>query len=646
MDSVTGCKPIRVGVLLDDLKISNWQVQVLRSVLECRHASLVVIVLNGSTSSAPADAVGIKGRLANYLKFLCQIPFNQDHLFEQYAHEDRQYFGNAPDAFELIDVSELVADIPTLSVFPSQKRYVDRIDQKDVDCLMAHSPDVLLRFGFRILKGPILEAPEYGVWSYHHGDTQYRGGPACFWEMVDDRPVTGAILQVLNDKLDAGLVLYRSFSSTKNHSLFENRNQLYWKTASFVQRVLNDVAHRGWDLVKEEAESRRREASIGEIRRTPSGKEVYEYLKLRKKRICQFPKQYVEQWSILLGQHSLAGQSDFMGGEMLSPSLMRQEIAASPPQGDAVPLDSGKHMVRPESLTAIPNPDGHFWADPFLFERNGKTWLFFEDYDYAERRGAIGCVEVHAGRTLGPSFTALERPYHLSGPFILQWKNDLFMIPETAAKLCVEAYRCVSFPDKWEYHGTLLEEISAVDPKIHVDDGRLWLFVNVAERGASTWDELCLFYADDLMGPWVPHVGNPVVSDARYARPAGALFMIGDCLIRPSQDCSGSYGRALNFFEVTQLNRDKYQERLVDRLEPEVLAVDGVHSYAAAVDHVAVDRKQIVPSDSPWAYKRMMTYPFPPLLWRTKHLFHPLSKVEKIVVRIAKVFRSILRSLS
>src|SRR5208282_2032678 len=30
----------------------------------------------------------------------------------------------------------------------------------------------------------------------------------------------------------------------------------------------------------------------------------------------------------------------------------------------------------------LPIPPGHFHADPFLFRRNGKTYLFFEDFDF------------------------------------------------------------------------------------------------------------------------------------------------------------------------------------------------------------------------------------------------------------------------
>ena len=49
---------------------------------------------------------------------------------------------------------------------------------------------------------------------FHRGSKRAnRGGPPGFWEVMDGEPVTGAVLQVLSEDLDAGLVLARSFSS-------------------------------------------------------------------------------------------------------------------------------------------------------------------------------------------------------------------------------------------------------------------------------------------------------------------------------------------------------------------------------------------------------------------------------------------------
>ena len=68
-------------------------------------------------------------------------------------------------------------------------------------------PDVLVRFGFGIVKGPMLDLPTHGVWGFHHGDEEkFRGGPPGFWEIMHDDPVTGAVLQRLTEKLDAGRI--------------------------------------------------------------------------------------------------------------------------------------------------------------------------------------------------------------------------------------------------------------------------------------------------------------------------------------------------------------------------------------------------------------------------------------------------------
>jgi len=65
--------------------------------------------------------------------------------------------------------------------------------------------DVAVRFGFGILKGRILDAPEYGVLSYHLGDIrQYRGRPGGFWEFLAGEDEMGVTVQQLSETLDGG----------------------------------------------------------------------------------------------------------------------------------------------------------------------------------------------------------------------------------------------------------------------------------------------------------------------------------------------------------------------------------------------------------------------------------------------------------
>src|SRR6202035_2591395 len=105
-------------------------------------------------------------------------------------------------------------------------------------------------------------------------------------------------------------------------------------------------------------------------------------------------------------------------------------------------------------------------------------------------------------------------------------------------------YRAVAFPHEWEREAVLLEDIDAADATLLLHDGRLWLFAAVAAANASSLDELHIFGAETIRGPWHPHPCNPVVSDVRCARPAGPIQCWEERLVRPGQDGSRPLGWA------------------------------------------------------------------------------------------------------
>ncbi len=90
-------------------------------------------------------------------------------------------------------------------------KYSQYFTESDLKKIKSYNLDMILRFGFNIIRGEILQLPTYGVWSFHHGDyLKYRGGPPAFWEIYNEDRWSGAILQRLTDKLDDGIVLYKS----------------------------------------------------------------------------------------------------------------------------------------------------------------------------------------------------------------------------------------------------------------------------------------------------------------------------------------------------------------------------------------------------------------------------------------------------
>jgi hypothetical protein len=236
-----------------------------------------------------------------------------------------------------------------------------------------------------------------------------------------------------------------------------------------------------------------------------------------------------------------------------------------------------------------------FAADPCLFVRDGVTYLFFEDSAFKPQHGRIAWSRVNDDGTLTPPQIALDRPYHLSYPFVFEHDGDVFMIPESAANRTVDLYRAARFPHEWVFDQTLLHDIDAVDATIHYD-GRWWMFVNIGEYGSSTVDELFLFSADTLRGPWISHPMNPVNCDAASARPAGRLFREGDDLVRPAQNCSVIYGGAITLNTVELLSETDYREANRGTIGPERLpGVEGVHTLSRT------DRFEVI--DGKWSRK-------------------------------------------
>ena len=193
----------------------------------------------------------------------------------------------------------------------------------------------------------------------------------------------------------------------------------------------------------------------------------------------------------------------------------------------------GGDLTNGPNMTPIVPPQDRYWADPFPIRRQDRDWVFFEEVAYG-RPGTLA-VGVLRGDLFEYVGTVLEGPHHLSWPFLFEWEENLFLLPESRAAGRIEAFRCVDFPLRWEPYAVLLER-PAVDPVLVEHEGRWWLFCTVASPGVDAWDTLYLFYADHPFGPFRPHPGNPVVSDVRNARAAGRIERTAAGLIRPAQD--------------------------------------------------------------------------------------------------------------
>ncbi|MCJ7434931.1 MAG: hypothetical protein MUO77_15725, partial [Anaerolineales bacterium] len=214
-------------------------------------------------------------------------------------------------------------------------------------------------------------------------------------------------------------------------------------------------------------------------------------------------------------------------------------------------------------------PLDRFWADPFVWMHKNRHYIFIEEVLYSTHRGRIVCLTLDKEMNIQSNQIVLERPYHISYPFLFEYEGQLYMIPETKENNGIELYCCTKFPDQWEFVKTLIDNIHARDATLLEASGKWWLFTNIQETGSLSWDNVHLYYADHpLSDQWTPHPCNPIIKDIRSARPAGRIFSDNNKLIRPSQDCSVRYGYAISFNQIITLTETDYAETCEQTFKP------------------------------------------------------------------------------
>ena len=395
--------------------------------------------------------------------------------------------------------------------------------------------DVLVNFGPPSLNEQFARAAKHGVWFYSFGN------PAGFDEVLHQLPVTLSSLKSLHDGNEA--TVYQSVAPTLSRfSVRLNTNTCYWKSAAFLTRALRDL-HQS----QTRDQSRNQDRSS---RAATNAATAQMFLKLSGRAAARAVEKFssFEQWMLAYR----IGDGDF------------------------------KYLIPPAD---------RFWADPFPLKVDGKHYIFFEDYVNSAGRAHISVVEVDRNGIVSGPTDVLKLDCHLSYPFVFEWRGDYYMIPETGARNIVELYRATSFPFEWQPVKVLLEANCPLDATVIEVDGRWWMFVNIEEDGvAVNWDELHLYHADSLFGPWQPHARNPIVSDVRSARPAGRLFWKNNALYRPSQDSSLRYGYATTINQVTKLGACEYNETEVLKILPDWdKDIIGIHTVNLVDDLTVVD---------------------------------------------------------
>lgn len=530
-------KQLSFAIMCEDSTLAEWQAACVKSLLANPSINLKLLIKNAHQPRS------FWSRLAN-LKF--------DRLF--FLIFSKTLF--KPPCNRPVDMREYYRDVSLIECTVKTKgQFSQYFSNEDVTLIKSYSLDFILRFGFNIIRGEILTAANYGVWSFHHGDPKkYRGGPPCFWEIYNRDFVTGAMLQQLTNALDKGVVLKQGFFKTCLHSFQKSTNDIYQQTAQWPLQVCEQLLL-GSDIVKGGAIQT--EAPMY----YPPGNFTFIYFlfKLLRNKIATFGKHFLfrEVWNV---------------GVIAAPIQAFLQSNFSP------------------AVNFLPVTKAtEFRADPFGFIFENSKFILLEHYDFNKSVGKIECWEHRSSGSFEKQEQWIDTAVHRSYPFIFEDEGDLYCTPESSKMEKVSRFKF--YKGKWKDEGVIMEGKPFVDPTLLKYNGKYWIFYTLANQNSDV--NLFISYSNSMDGPWTDHPRNPVKSDITSSRPAGSFFWNNHTLYRPAQNCSRTYGGSITINEVILLSESDYKEQAVQEILPWHKEFNtGIHTLAVLGDQVLIDAKR------------------------------------------------------
>lgn len=246
-----------------------------------------------------------------------------------------------------------------------------------------------------------------------------------------------------------------------------------------------------------------------------------------------------------------------------------------------------------------------YWiADPFLFDYDRNTFLFYEAYDRVKRKGLIGYSIIDSKGTITEPRIVLEENHHLSFPYVFEYNSDIYMMPESADDFSISVYKAIQFPNKWE-RIKILDGIYSCDSIWIYRNHKIYKLLTSEMFHPAPAGIIHSCYVKNksfILNGDITHINKDkfeYIGEGDYGiRNAGACFYDGEMQIRPGQDCTdGIYGKGLIFFSVESI--EPYSEKEIRSLS--TVEIDkhlkrsgneeliGVHTYNVSLLYEAVD---------------------------------------------------------
>lgn len=256
--------------------------------------------------------------------------------------------------------------------------------------------------------------------------------------------------------------------------------------------------------------------------------------------------------------------------------------------------------------TVIPGPADGYYADPFITQRDGRLWLFLEEFVYPRDRGFLTVVGLDDRLNVTstepieflPGYAALD--CHASFPCIFELDGESYMIPETYQRGSIDLYVCDAWPSRWRLRRRLRFGVDAADSMV-IREGGLWYLIT-SVQGSAPNRHLEIHYTDDLLsGHFTPHPineQNVYGSNANgTGRNAGYIGRQPDgTLIRLMQDSPNHYGEGVRPMRITALTPTEFREEPATSIDflPGIIPGFSTHHATRTGDILAFDTRDLV----------------------------------------------------
>jgi hypothetical protein len=537
------------GIMCNGSDFDDWQAECISELRELDEVNLKLLIIDDSGTPSTG---GLSENILNLLKYRNRTSSNR--MINKTAWWlYNQLFDNPQCKFK-VDLSDELESIDRISCDVEEDGFSQYFYKNDIERIKNYDLDFILRMGFGIIRGEILQVPEYGVWSYHHDDERkYRGRPACFWEPYNGDPVTGAVLQRLTDRLDGGIILKRGAFQTRR-AYNDNVNNVYYGTTEWPTQVAIDILNGNGGYINSHPTS-----SDAPIYQLPSPLQILSY--------------QLNKWNSL-ATTALTGTDHWNIGVIKDP-IQRAVEEKFNPEIEWYPYHK---------------KDGYI-ADPFSINISGQTYIFVEEFSYPEGKGKISYIEYPDGFQNGDLRTAHVEPEHLSYPYLFNHDDTVYATPEIHESGEIRLYE-VHSPVNWEFKSTLINSVGGNDPTIIKHKDKWWIFYT---EQAYRNTKLHIQFAESLTGEWKPHKQNPVKTDIRSSRPGGTPFVRENELYRPAQNSASGYGKKIAINKVEKLTPEQYIEKNVNEIQPsEESSYTGMHTLSSQGDLTFIDGKKSV----------------------------------------------------